>query len=122
MIVDWNYFTEDYLGLGVNEVDFPRLNMRAEELIDLQTRSALKGFDNFTEEVQTLVKKAICAQIEYYGEFGENVGFKAEDSGFTVGKVSVQSGQGEGEKSYLSPRALGFLELAGLLGRRVAVC
>lgn len=124
MYVTWDYFSNTYLGTGVLETEFPRLLARAEELIDEQTRYqiAKNGLDSFDETVQTLIKKAVCSQVEYYGEYGLNVGFGADDTGFTVGKVSVQAPSGAGgAKLYLCPRALSYLEQTGLLSRRVGV-
>ena len=123
MLVTYSFFTDTYLGIEVNSTDFPRVEMRAEEAIDNLTRGALADFSSMSEEVQTLVKKAICAQVEYYGAYSTEIGFKAEDGGFTVGKVSVagSSQSGEGSKMFYSPRAIGFLERTGLLSRRVGV-
>lgn len=125
MLVDFNYFTTNYLGVGVAETDFPRIEMRAEEAVDNLTRGALENFNSMPSAVQELVKKAICAQVEYYGAYSTEVGFKAEDEGFTVGKVSVsgssESADGFGSKKFYSPRAISFLERAGLLGRNVGV-
>lgn len=123
MIVAYSYFTDTYLGVGVSETDFPRVEMRAEEAVDNLTRGALVNFESMPADVQTLVKKAICAQCEYYGLYSTEIGFKAEDEGFTVGKVSVQGGSAgaDGSKMFYSARAIGFLERAGLLGRHVGV-
>ena len=125
MLVDYSYFTDDYLGHGVQSSDWPRLEMRAEEAVDNLTRGALENFNSMPSDVQELVKKAICSQVEYYGAYSTEIGFKAEDGGFTVGKVSVsgssQSADGFGSKMFYSPRAIGFLERAGLLGRQVGV-
>ena len=125
MLVTYNWFTGTYLGLGVTEEDWPRLELRAEEAIDALTRGALGQFDTMDSDVQELVMKAISAQVEYYGAYSTEVGFKAEDEGFTVGKVSVSgssdSGDGFGSKKFYSPRAISFLERAGLLGRQVGV-
>ena len=122
MIVTYDYFINNYIGLGVTSEDFPRLEMRAEEAIDNLTRGALSAYDSMDESLQELVKKAICAQTEYYGAYSTEVGFKAEDEGFTVGKVTVQGSSSEGDsKMFYSPRAIGFLERAGLLGRNVGV-
>ena len=123
-LVDYPYFLDDYLGLGVTPEDFPRIEQRAEEAIDGLTRGALAHFSDMPEDVQVLVKKAVCAQCEYYGQYSTEIGFKAENEGFTVGKVTVQ-GSGDsgasGSKMFYSPRAIGFLERAGLLNRNVGV-
>lgn len=126
--IDWGYFTNSYYGVGVTETNFTRFEARAEELIDQQTRFVVKkkGLTSFPNDVQELIKKAVCSQVEYYGEYGLNVGFGAEDTGFTVGKVSVQAPNqgtlGDRVKHLISPRALGYLEQTGLLNRSVTVC
>lgn len=125
MLVEYSFYTSTYLGTGVSTEDFPRIEMRAEEAIDNLTRGALAQFDTMPADVKLLVKKAICAQVEYYGAYSTEIGFKAENEGFTVGKVTVagssSSGEGNGNKMFYSPRAIGFLERAGLLGRQVGV-
>lgn len=123
MLVTYDWFTDTYLGLGVQSEDWLRLELRAEEAIDALTRGALGGFNSMDSDVQELVKKAICSQVEYYGAYSTEVGFKAEDEGFTVGKVSVQGNaqEAEGSKRFYSPRAISFLERAGLLNRSVGV-
>lgn len=124
MIVTYSFFHDTYLGLGVDVTDFPRIEKRAEEAVDNLTRGALANYDAMLPDVQELVKKAICAQCEYFGAYSTEVGFKAEEEGFTVGKVTVQGSGNNGEngsKMFYSPRAIGFLERAGLLGRNVGV-
>lgn len=127
MIVAYSYYTDTYLGVGISAEDFPRIELRAEEAIDNLTRGALAHITDMPEDVQTLVKKAICAQCEYYGAYSTEIGFKAEDEGFTVGKVTVGSSRRDGSsesgesKMFYSPRAIGFLERAGLLNRNVGV-
>ena len=122
MLVDYTYFTETYLGKGVTTEEYPRLELRAEEAIDSLTRGALSAYDSMDESLQGLVKKAICAQVEYYGAYPTEVGFKAEDGGFTVGKVTVQGSSAQGDsKMFYSPRAISYLERSGLLGRQVGV-
>lgn len=124
MLVEYSYFHENYLGVGVNSEDFNRIEMRSEEAVDNLTRGALGSFDSMPSDVQELVKKAICAQCEYYGAYSTEIGFKAENEGFTVGKVTVggsSAGADAGSKMFYSPRAIGFLERAGLLGRNVGV-
>lgn len=121
MIVTWDYFNCTYIGQGVSPTDFPRLNVRAEDMIDALVNGALKNFDTFAEDVKTLVRKAICAQIEYYGQYSTEVGFEEERAGFTVGKVSVQNVQQAGSKTYISPMAISYLERTGLMSRVVGV-
>lgn len=124
MLVTYSFFHDTYLGIGVTAEDFPRIEQRAEEAIDGLTRGALAHYSDMPEDVQVLVKKAICAQCEYYGQYSTEIGFKAENEGFTVGKVTVQGSDdsgASGSKMFYSPRAIGFLERAGLLSRNVGV-
>ena len=94
MLVTYSFYTDTYLGVGVSSEDFPRIEMRAEEAIDNLTRGALEHFDTMPENVKMLVQKAISAQIEYFGAYSTEIGFKAEDEGFTVGKVTVAGSSG----------------------------
>ena len=124
-IVDLDYYNNTYLGEPVATADFPRLEKRAEELINLVCRGQFSAEDFPT--IVTNYKNAICAQIEYY----QTNGFLAVSTGsagesFTVGKVSVNSG-GSGSSfatrgaAMLSPAAQMYLEQTGLMGRQVAV-
>lgn len=124
MLVTYSYFKDSYLGLGVVEDEFLRIEQRAEEAVATLTRGATESFDSMPSDIQELVKKAICAQCEYYGMYSTEIGFKAEEEGFTVGKVTVQGNANNGEggsKMFYSPRAISFLERAGLIGRDVGV-
>lgn len=125
MLVTYEYFTDEYLGVGVSAEDFPRLELRAEEAIGTLTRGALEVFSEMSEGVQELVRKAISAQVEYFGLYSTEIGFKAEGEGYTVGKVTVgassQTSGAEGSKAFYSPRAISFLERTGLLNRNVGV-
>lgn len=125
MIIDWDYFANVYLGKGVAQAEFPRLEMRAEDSINIFLRGALLGFDSLETWQKDYVKKAIASQVEYYGSYSTNVGFAEEEGkGFTVGKVSVTARDSAGyasERTYISPVAIGYLSLAGILNRGVAV-
>lgn len=124
MLVSYDWFKNTYLGQGVSSTDYERLEMRSEEMVSVMTRGATDDFEHLPEAVKTLVKKAICAQVEYYGAYSSEVGFKAEDEGFTVGKVSLQGSGTNGEsgsKMFYSPRAISYLERTGLMNRNVGV-
>lgn len=119
--VDYNYYTNTYLGDAISQTDFPRYDARAEELIDAVTRYrvAEMGLTAFPARVQALIQKAVCAQINYYVEYGLTAALAGQDNGgFTVGKVTVQGGNGgkaAGAYSMACPEALMFLEQTGLL-------
>lgn len=121
-LVTYEYYTTEYLGEPIPADDFPRFDARAEDLV-------LGLINKTTDEagglpVLPLVKKAICAQIEYFNEYGIGVSVfgKEAGGGFTVGKVSVNNGSstvGAGAKSMIAPAVYTYLEKTGLLNAQV---
>lgn len=107
----------------VSETDFPSLDRAAENITDLETQYQIDDLSTLPVKVQTLVKKAVAAQIDYLNVYGIDVAFTASNpQGFTVGKVKVESGSSTNAKfSVLSPIAESILELTGLLSRHVHV-
>lgn len=121
--VDQTYYEGTYLGVAVDSTDFPRYELRAEEVIDLFIRGRIASGElaSSPQAVQDAVRKAICAQIEYYVYNGLDVASAGVTSaGFTVGKVTVHAGTGSaskastGAKTMISPQAAAFLEWTGL--------
>ena len=122
-IVDYNYYSVTYGGEPIAETEFNRANIKAERIIRQITRgraaedtfAALPGF------IQTAVKEAICAQIEYYAEVGTGVSVNGEAaSEWTVGKVHIgggrqDSGQATGASTMVCAAAYSALEQTGLL-------
>lgn len=122
MLVSYSYYTDTFLGAGVSQEEFPRLESRAEDLLNEVTRKALDKYASLPADVQEVIQKAICYQVDYYNLYGLQVGYAEEERGFTVGKVSVQAGGiAAGVKTYVCPMALGLLENAGLMSRSVGV-
>jgi hypothetical protein len=122
--VDETYYTNTYCGMTVP--NWSRYDLRAEDFIDQITRYriAAAGISSFPAAVQTLIQKAVCAQIEYYVENGIDVaqtGISASD--YTIGKVHVGNGRtnnGEsGKGTMASPAAIAYLEQTGLLNPQV---
>ena len=133
-IVDYNYYTNTYLGETIAQADFPRYDANAERLIDFATSHryeavldyyTAQGFTTAASNLTSAYKSAICAQIEYYLANGLSVMTGQAGEGFTVGKVSVNSGNGSTfatrGAAMLSPAAQMYLEQTGLLGRSIAV-
>lgn len=124
-IVDETYYKETYIGEPVATADFPRLEKRAEELINLVCRGQFN--DNLPAYIVTNYKNAICAQIEYYvANDLLSVTTGTSGGGFSVGKVSVNNADMSGGfkmrgAAMLSPAAQMYLEQTGLMGRQVAV-
>ncbi len=120
--VDYTYYTEDYVGEPVDETDFPRYEARASEAIDAVTRYQITGIDNLDSFTQGQVKKAVCAQVEYYASNGINLatdGFLADN--FTIGKFSANYGTGQSKNgaNTVCVKAISLLEQTGLLNRQV---
>lgn len=122
-IVSYEFYTNTYMGESIAETDFPRYDARAELIIRNITKGATDHFDQMTSGTQDAVKNAICAQIEYFNLYGLDISVTGKNGGgFTVGKVSVQSGNQvrTGASSIVCPGAIAFLEQTGLLNPAVA--
>ena len=120
-VVDYEYYTSTYIGdPAVTEAAFPRLEARAEDAVN-----ALIRFRAVPAQWETLYKKAICAQVEYYAMYGIEVASAGlMENSFTVGKVSVTGGGASarsGGASMVSPQAVAYLEQTGLLNPAVPV-
>lgn len=121
--VDQDYYDEVFHGEPVDPADFPSLCERAGELIEELTLYRLTPvtFPAMPESVQDLVKKAVCAQIEY---LDANGGADLDNGGglqsASLGKFSFTRGAGANgstEQSQFSPRAERILWPTGLTYR-----
>ena len=124
-IVDYTYYTTVYVGQEADEASFPAFCARAEDVVGAMTRWAVTAdtIGNYPSRVQTLYKKAICAQIDYFAVNGFESVAGGSDNGFTVGKVTVL---GKSSASYagamsgkVSPLVLMYLEQTGLMNPQV---
>lgn len=123
MYVDYDYYDETFKGESVDPSDFPALCERAGELIEELTlyRLTPTTFLAMPENIQNLVKKAVCAQIEYLDANGgadldNGVGIQSA----TLGKFSYSGSagvNGSTEHSRFSPRAERILWPTGLTYR-----
>ena len=119
--VTFDFYMNTYRGdPAVTEADFQRLEARAEDAVN-----ALMRFRAVPAQWETLYKKAICAQVEYYAIYGiEAASAGLMENSFTVGKVSVTGGGAaarSGGASMISPQAVAYLEQTGLLNPTVPV-
>lgn len=128
-IVDYTFYSTVYMGQEAEEASFPALCARAEDVIGAMTRwqvtdETIGGYPTF---IQTLYKKAVCAEIDHFAVNGLDSVAGGSDRGFTVGKVSVNSksvmdtirkGAMDG---HVSPIAIMYLEQTGLLNPAVPV-
>ena len=126
-LVTYNYYTQTYMGEPVLQADFPRYDARAEELILGLINKTEAEVTELSADLQTAVQKAICAQIEYFWEYGIGVAVYGKEAGggFTVGRVSVNNGSSSaaasGARSMIAPAVYTYLERTGLLNPAVSV-
>lgn len=123
MYVDEVYYHDMFKGEPVDDTDFLALCQRAGEIIEEMTlyRLTEEGFAMMPENMQKLVKNAVCAQIEYLdANGGAEMDMGNGMSGATLGKFSysgASSGSGSTEQSIFSPRAERILWPTGLTYR-----
>ena len=121
--VDKGYYNDIFHGELVDSADFPSLCERASELIEELTLYRLTPvtFLAMPEDVQELVKKAVCAQIEYLdANGGADLDNGAGIQSATLGKFSYSGSAGANgstEQSRFSPRAEMILWATGLTYR-----
>lgn len=128
-IVDWTYYANVYHGAEATSDDFAALESRAEDVISAMTRWQVMEDTVASLPLMTLVlvKKAICAQVDFYAVNGLDSISWSTDTGFTVGKVSISGKSGSdlvrkgAMADYISPLVLMYLEQTGLLNPAVPV-
>ena len=135
-LVDYCYYSNEYMGEPIAIADFPRFERRAEDIIagatqnryyNFYNRCCALGYTDKAEALESVYKKAICAQIEYLKASGIlSVTTGSSGDSYTVGKVTVNKG-GTGAyfsnrgAAILSPLAQSYLEQTGLLTRVIGV-
>ena len=128
-IVDYSFYSGTYMGTESDMGSFPALCARAMDIVGAMTRWQVteESISTYPELVQTLYKKAICAQVDFFAVNGlDSVNIAAGvDNGFTVGKVSVHGRSGASASGSMSdniaPLAQMYLEQTGLLNPAVPV-
>lgn len=123
-IVNYQYYTNTFFGETIAETDFGKYEARAQDAIFLLCRNRISedDFDKLSADMQSAVKKAICAQCEYFSLYGLDVANTGlNNGGFTVGKVRVDKGSSNysGARATISPLAISYLEQTGLLNPNV---
>ena len=129
-IVDFPYYRDTYMGTEADSTSFPALNAHAQRVIQTMTRWAVDdtNIGELPQLTQTLVKLAICSQVDFISVNGFESLTSGSSDGFTVGKVRVDkrdgSTKGGAMSASVSPAALAYLEQTGLLycGVGVAQC
>ena len=129
-IVDATYYVTQYKGTDAPECEFATLEARAEDVIGAMTRWQVMEdtVASLPLMVHVLVKKAVCAQVDYFAVNGLDSVAGGNDRGWTVGKVSVHSKDTQNMigaykagamAEHISPMALMYLEQTGLMNPQV---
>jgi hypothetical protein len=124
-IVDYQFYTDTYMGQEprVQSGSFPALYAHASRTIFAMTRYQVTEdtFDDLPHFAQTLVKLAICAQVDALAINGFESMSAGSNVGFSVGKVRVDGGASGSLSASVSPAAMMYLEQTGLLYPAVPV-
>ncbi len=123
-VVDFSFYWNVYRGTDADDTTFPALCARASDIVGALTH----WVDDATiltlpAQIQTLYKKAVCAQVDFLAINGMDSLNESETAGFTVGKVTVHgksSTSGGGVmQANISPLAITYLEQTGLMNPQV---
>ena len=122
-VVDYTFYSTVYGGTDVDNTSFPALCARASDVIGAVTHWADDAkILSLPPMLQTLYKKAVCAQIDFLSINGMDSLNETETGGFTVGKVTVHgkaSTAGGKMAESISPLAIAYLEQTGLMNPQV---
>ena len=106
------YYQNTYKGTLSTTTEVEKMLERASDDIDLVTHNSFT-VDALTEYQLEQVKKACCAQAEYYVLNGETYNDSGAGS-VTIGKFSM-SGGSSGAGKTMNRRGMQYLDQAGLL-------
>ncbi|MFD5849699.1 hypothetical protein ACFWGC_05840 [Cytobacillus pseudoceanisediminis] len=115
--IDQAFYNDVYKGIPMDAESFNKLVSRASDLIDMVTNYKLLGIDLSKEPtlIQTNVKKAVAAQVEYmFSDGGELSIHGGSPSSVSIGGFSYTEGSGvkivsEMARSYLRPTGLLYM-------------
>lgn len=118
----YDYYNQEFSGESVDVTDFPELLNRASEIVEemCMYRISETSFQSLSSDIQSRVKKAICAQIEYLDANGGNdldMGNDFSSAGLGKFSYTKASSADSTSQSLYSPRALRYLVPTGLLYR-----
>lgn len=129
ILVDYDFFTNDYGSTRIDTEEFTSLVKRAQNLIIKETNFRLNEdwFNAQEEAIQGFVKLAICSQIEYMFETGgvseataSSVN-SARIGDFEYSKGTRSNASIKQEDSQISRDALDYLFFTSLMYARVGV-
>ena len=123
-VVDFEFYSTVYGGTDADEQTFPALCARACDIIGAVTHWVSEtALATMPEIVQTLYKKAVCAEVDFLAINGTDSINEDGNAGFTVGKVTVHSkaasNSGGKLSASISPLAIAYLEQTGLMNPQI---
>ena len=122
-VVDSTFYSTVYMGTDADQASFPALCARASDVIGAVTHWVDEStIATLPAQIQTLYKKAICAQIDFLSINGMDSLNESASAGYTVGKVTVHgkaNASGGKLQESISPLAIGYLEQTGLMNPQV---
>ena len=123
-VVDYTFYSTVYGGTDADAQTFPALCARASDIIGAVTHWVDESYIlTLPAQIQTLYKKAICAQIDFLSLNGTDSLNETASGGFTVGKVTVHAKAnascGGKLSESISPLAIGYLEQTGLMNPQI---
>ena len=124
-VVDFGFYTTVYGGTDADAQTFPALCARASDIVGAMThwRVDESTIAQLHTRIQTLYRKAICAQVDFLAINGMDSLNETATGGWTVGKVTVhgKAGSASGGKmsEFISPTATMYLEQTGLMNPQV---
>lgn len=118
--VDIDYYKDKYKGDLDAKIAIKLLEEASDE-VDKLTYGRIRkiGFENLTPYQQEMVKKAVCYQADFIGNYGDYL--SSPLGGFSIGDVSLsfsQENQGAGG-IVADKKALNYLSQTGLTSRRL---
>lgn len=123
---DVNKYMERQTEIG--EAEAAKLIEKAEEAVGIMTGFAVerRGSDSFGAFERDMLERAVFAQADYILENGGSIGDSSDEPvSVTLGSFSYSYGTASAAKSSsqsgFSKAALGYLEAAGFLSRRIGV-
>ena len=122
-VVDYTFYSTVYGGTDATAQTFPALCARASDIIGAVTHWVDDAkILTLHQTIQTLYKKAVCAQVDFLSINGMDSLNETATGGFTVGKVTVHgkaNATGGKLQESISPLAIGYLEQTGLMNPQV---
>lgn len=108
----------EYLCVSIDKLpyDIERLLARASELVK---HSTIGNIDIYNENHLLAAKKAVCAQVEYWLNIGEDKAIVDNIKNYSIGDLSVTYDELISNKGALCDRARMFLNDYGLLYRGI---